>query len=238
MSRIKKLVKIILIPVDFLSSKLISTKKVKKFCVFGFASGTTYLVDLLDSDSVITCHGEIFHPTKICYSKKLDHGKFDKFTNSFKKAFPVFFTEHVWNLKNTNARFVGLKFLFGQEKRVKEYVMKNRHVSKILVHRQNLLKRYVSHKIAYKTNVWNSRQGHIQESVEIDVDDYLSDVKKNKQVLDDFRNMIKKTDQKYVEVIYEDLVNNKNSELDKVLDYLGVKGNPVLLKSRLQKQKP
>lgn len=117
------------------------------------------------------------------------------------------------------------------------YVINRKDVKIIYLIRRDILKVYVSLKIAQKTNVWSSVKSAGNEprpKITIDRNDYIQFREEHLRHRRLFVTLLK--DHPLLEVAYEDLVQNPQPVLKSVQQFLGVK--PKALFTLLKQQNP
>jgi LPS sulfotransferase NodH len=117
------------------------------------------------------------------------------------------------------------------------YVVNRKDVKILYLIRRDILKVYVSLKIAQKTNVWSSVKSAGQEphpKITIDRNDYIQFREEHLRHRRLFITLLK--DHPLLEVAYEDLVENPQPVLKSIQQFLGVK--PKTLFTLLKQQNP
>jgi hypothetical protein len=133
--------------------------------------------------------------------------------------------------ENHNAEAVGFKVNYSQINRYPAIIpwIKQNDIKIIHLIRMNLLKRLVSHKISTTRNLCHSTQ--TVEPIKVHIDPKI--------LIDDFRRRQKRfakykmrftdvLDLPYIEVSYESLVSDFDSEIRKVLKFLEIDGHMSL----------
>lgn len=118
-----------------------------------------------------------------------------------------------------------------------QYVVNRNDVRIIFLIRRDLLKVYVSLKIAQKTNVWSSVKSATREprpQITVDRNDYIKFREEHLRHRRLFITLLK--DHPLLEVAYEDLVQNPQTILKSVQQFLSVK--PKALFTLLKQQNP
>jgi len=126
---------------------------------------------------------------------------------------------------NQDADAVGFKVNYSQINRHPEIIswIKQNHLNIIHLIRKNLLKRLVSHKIANIRNLRHSTQSVEPIKVHIDPKTLLDDFQRRQKRLVKYTNRLKDTfEAPFLEVAYESLVADFNSEIQKILKFLEI----------------
>ena len=117
--------------------------------------------------------------------------------------------------------------------KVWEEIQKNKNIKIIHLVRQNKLQSLLSLKVAYKTNVWNSTKDSISNpKIALEKDECLryfqQTAEYEKQICAMFES------HQFLPVTYEDFVKNRESELEKISDFIGIELQNT--NSKLKKQ--
>jgi LPS sulfotransferase NodH len=135
---------------------------------------------------------------------------------------------------------VGFKVNYSQIRKNKiiyEWIKRN-NIKIIQLVRKNLLKRLVSHKVANKRRLFHSTQSVAPIKVHIDPQVLIGDFKRRQDRFNKYRKRIsQELSVPYLEVTYESLLHNHESEIRKTLHFLGVDEN-FQLNSELVKVNP
>jgi hypothetical protein len=126
---------------------------------------------------------------------------------------------------NQDADAVGFKVNYSQIKRHPEIAswIKQNHLNILHLIRKNHLKRLVSHKIANIRNLRHSTQPVEPIKVHIDPKTLIDDFQRRQKRFAKFTNRFKDTfEVPFLEVAYESLVADFNSEIQKVLKFLEI----------------
>jgi LPS sulfotransferase NodH len=124
-----------------------------------------------------------------------------------------------------NVRAVGFKVNYSQIKKYRVAIswVKQNDIKIIHLVRNNLLKRLVSHKIAHTRNRLHSTQPVEPIKVRIDPKILKKDFRKRQRSFDKHRKLFIETlDVPFLEVSYESLVADHDTEIGKVLKFLGI----------------
>ena len=124
-----------------------------------------------------------------------------------------------------NESAVGFKVNYSQIKKYQVTISWVKHNDIKIIHlvRNNLLKRFVSHQIAHTRNLMHSTQPVEPIKVRIDPEILKKHLRKRQRSLDTHRKLFTETlDVPFLEVSYESLVADHDTETCKVLKYLGI----------------
>ncbi|NEQ49252.1 MAG: sulfotransferase [Leptolyngbya sp. SIO3F4] len=191
-------------------------------------SGSNYLCGLLNSHPDILCHHELFHRDEIYYA--LDHrdGGLNLGTKEQRNHKPKRFIQSVWE-NNFHCSAVGFKIFPGHNKKALDLLMKSSNIKKIILRRENQLKSYTSNLIAKKTGVYAKHRDSSliknlsKTTIKIDFDDLKKYIASNNIFFSLIRNRLEETQQKFIEVSYEELVGTHKIQVRKsILNYIGL----------------
>jgi LPS sulfotransferase NodH len=127
--------------------------------------------------------------------------------------------------KNQDAEAVGFKVNYSQINRYSEIASWIKQNNPKIIHliRNNLLKRLVSHKIANIRNLCHSTQSVEPVKVHIDPKTLIDDFRRRQKRFAKYSDRVKNTfEVPFLEVSYESLVADFNSEIQKVLKFLEI----------------
>jgi hypothetical protein len=127
--------------------------------------------------------------------------------------------------ENHNAEAVGFKVNYSQINRYSEIASWIKQTDLKIIHliRNNLLKRLVSHKIANIQNLCHSTQSVEAIKVHIDPKTLIDDFRRRQKRFAKYTNRFKDIfEVPFLEVSYESLVTDFNSEIQKVLKFLDI----------------
>ena len=205
------------------NNRLFGNKDYKKYIIISTSrTGSTLLMALLNSHKNIICDGELFKDLGVKTCKEI-------WINFF-------------NHKPKNIKQVGFKLFYSHprdaDKTVWDIVKDDKDIRIIHLMRKNILRIFLSQKIGLKTKLWteNINRPHKTplESKKIDlnfqeccdafnkIEEYQS---KTKEVFDEHR---------YLEIYYEDIVKNRESELQKIFGFLDVEEMEVSANNKKQ----
>ena len=116
-------------------------------------SGSNFLCSLLNSHAEILCHHEVYNPSGIFYALDRRDGSLDLGTVEERDQAPLAFLERLWSA-TLGRQCVGFKMTRGQNEHVLEEVLRDPGVRKIVLHRRNRIKTYVSTLVAERSGQW------------------------------------------------------------------------------------
>ena len=203
-------------------------------------SGSSLLISLLASHNDVIAFAEIFHKDHTWFG-------YDGYPDRHSKAWLTYRNENVEAFLNQmvfrgyadNISAVGFKLFYNEPfcdpHAVLRYLYDISDLKVIFMKRRNLLRSYVSAKIAMANNVWrieDSKKENDSLKVEVDVNDCLfyfrSMLKYNSKYERVFQHKSK------MEIFYEDLSCNTFGVSQEIQNFLGVEC--VTLSSKMMKQ--
>jgi LPS sulfotransferase NodH len=200
-------------------------------------SGSNMLCTYLNSHSEILCHHEIFNPNGIFYALHLRSTSFSLGTVEERDNDPLAFLNRVW-LADFGHRCVGFKLTQRQNEAVFYSVLRDAAVKKIILHRKNRIKRFVSFLIAEKTGEWEAYGQRDRRErptkVEVDLSDLYNHIELNNAYYSEVEDALRSSDQPFLSIAYEELLTGAIKE--QLLQFLGVAINVEALKVQSVKQ--
>jgi LPS sulfotransferase NodH len=220
-------------------------KQLVKFVVLTQArTGSNMLVSMLDNHPEIRCIGEVFNPhSTFGYENWLRKSPLRQITNSYMRDYCVEkYLDSLFALKTKdNTRAVGFKVIYpGQFDRWSNfrYYWQTYDFKIISLVRHNLLRKYLSSKIANLEDVWSAQadRGKIV-SVKVDVGDLKREIAR----MDTIYRLIDTLTIEFrgIQVSYEELSTSRESVMKAILQFLEIKEfDADTLKARTAKQNP
>lgn len=204
-------------------NRLFGNKNYKKFIVISTSrTGSTLLMALLNNHKNVICDGELF---KNLNGKSCEYIWYDFF-----------------NHKPKNIKQVGFKLFYShprdKDKTVWDIILNDKDIKIIHLMRKNILRIYLSQRIGIKTKQWTenvNRPHNISlESKKVDIDFQECSDAFNK--ITDYQDKTKQMfkNHEYLEVYYEDIVENREIELDRIFDFLNVEKMEVTANNKKQ----
>ena len=202
-------------------------KEIQKFVLMSYARcGSNMLQALLKEHSQITCYGEIFNPSYgKGYLKWVDKSIFRRLSNKFLRDYAI--ETYLNNISTipvqAGSQAVGYKVMYpGQFERYSNFRdhWKSNNFKIIRLTRNNLLRRYLSSKIANKEYRWSSKD-YRGQSVAIRVD--VVDLKRSINCLESIDCQIDTLAEEFqfIRVSHEQIVSNRESSLRSIFEFLG-----------------
>lgn len=207
-----------------------------KFIILGKGrSGSTLLSGLLNSHSQVIAYGELFRkPDAIGW----DLPPYDKYLQkpsliSLVNQDPVaFVSRKVFNKYSKTIASVGFKLFYyhahdDSRQKIWPFLQEQTDIKILHIKRKNTLQELLSLRRAFKTNQWANTTGDTEKqlSISLDYEDCLQEftyAQKSKDRFDAFFQ-----DHPKIDVIYEDLANDYESEMRRIQDFLEVNYEPV-----------
>lgn len=218
----------------------------KKFVVFSAPrSGTTWVVDMLNSQPAITAYSELFLDTS---NPRVGHwgGELEVSWNSYfeqselklKHLFRPYvvyrYLDEVFSSRKAEA--LGFKLIYRQFLRCPEmlvYMLVNR-VSIVHLIRRNFLDNLLSREMLQIRNLYHSHEDVEQVQVRLDTSSILKKLRNNDRQVTWAGRIFSRLGLPYVEVSYEDLLSDEKN-FNVISDFLGVEFEQQELSSRLRK---
>lgn len=186
-------------------------------------SGSNMLCTMLGSHPSILCHHEIFNPKGIRLALRLRETGFVLGTVDERGRDAGAFLERVWATR-LGFPCVGFKMTHRQDERAFRQVLSDATVAKIVLHRRNRLKTYVSHQISEALGQWEVYRPEdlIRERPRIRVEPraFLERVAFDEAYYDEIRRAVDGRGQASIEVWYERL--SSADVQDSILEFLGL----------------
>ncbi|MBT5149504.1 MAG: glycosyltransferase [Candidatus Peribacter sp.] len=216
-----------------------SIEKKNKFVIIGAPrAGSSLLVEVLNRHVEVCCYSELFMGGADLKAYRLKPEQYMQDT-VWRDENPKEFLEYVYN-QNHSEFTTGFKIFADQNDQACKVALEDTSVKKILLHRKNIIRQYVSLHIAVQTGFWlkdtpNKAQNKCFHVYPAALQHFID---KHEAYHEEARNLLKKTGQEYLELSYEDLVGpEKHKHYREVFDFLEVDAS-VDVSSNLIKQNP
>jgi hypothetical protein len=202
-------------------------------------TGSSMLVNMLQTHPAITCHMEIFNPRRVegfwgVYRQRLSsEPDLERRLSALRTRDPVAYIYKV-ALDPQGRDVVGFKFkhdefLLPTFAGARSAICADTDIKVIMLHRRNLLKRYLSHSLANRTGVTMKQVGDKQlEHTPPTLDpraclkDFQTIARRAQFVRQMFKNHV------LLDVSYEELVGNgREDALSRILSFLGAEQRPL-----------
>jgi LPS sulfotransferase NodH len=186
-------------------------------------TGSNMLCTMLNSHPRILCHHEIFNPDGIFYALDLRDGDFSLGSRSERDRDPLGFLQRVWDRDLGHSR-VGFKMTLRQNEAVFDAVLHDPGVRKIILHRRNRVKTYVSWLIAQQTGQWEVyRKADVvsdRPKVRVEAAAFYDHLARNDEYYAQIERTLDETGQQALNTDYERLFGD--DELRRILSFLEV----------------
>jgi LPS sulfotransferase NodH len=181
-------------------------------------TGSNWLCGLLQSHPQILCHHEVFHAHEQFYAAGFRDGRLSRLgTLAERDADPFGFLERLWR-EDFGCDAVGFKLLAGQATAVREQLLGDQDVKKVLLRRRSRVRAYLSLLRAQETGCW-SHASYGGLRVTIDPQRLLEFCTKYDEFYDSLRSSL--DSRVTFEIDYEDLLAGP-ADLERLLEYLDV----------------
>lgn len=188
--------------------------------------GSNYLVSLLGSHTQVICYGEIINSQGVLF----DYPEYDpKRVTAFRDKYPIkFMKKLIFRKYASNIAAVGFKIFYhqarqGRLKKVWPYLKNLPDLKIIHLKRKNLLKSYLSDRLAETTNVWqiyDASQVTKDIKIQLGYDECLDYFLRRQKRIDQCNVLFK--DSHVLEVFYEDLDKDCSKETNRIQKFLNL----------------
>jgi len=198
-----------------------------RYVVIGsLRAGTFLLCSTLRKHDQVRSYGELFNPSCV----PLAAAGLGRITSpsllQFRRSRPVEFLEKICNPPvPENIKAIGFKVFYGHLDglvKVTDYFIKSKNLKIVHLKRRNILRQFVSLKLALETGVWGipSVDQRKRVSVFISVDEFIHAAD---SILDRQHLYERKfSDHQYMELCYEDLEPNQEEGFNDLQSFIGV----------------
>ncbi|TIM35251.1 MAG: sulfotransferase [Mesorhizobium sp.] len=205
-----------------------------KFVIVGIArTGSTMLLELLNSNSQVLAFGELFRtPEAIGWDIRPFGGSYDRhFLSRYRTDPQAFIDDVVFGPRPRVVRAVGFKLFYYHAQEapfsdVWKLIVGDGNIRIIHLMRRNILAQFVSLKLAHKTQVWSAtrKTAGTVDPIRLDSEEcrkHFEQVRRHERECDAlFR------DHQKLNIYYEDLVRAQEAEMGRTLDFLEVGAEP------------
>lgn len=197
----------------------------QKILLLGTARvGSTLLQSYLNEHPEIYCEGEIYNTDHL----KM-YGKASKLKEQMNNEPLRFLNNYGYPKHSKKIKFAGFKLFYShfnteKTKILWDYLFENKDIKVIHIKRKNLLRNFVSLKIAAKTNEWrsfNQSSNTIEKKIKLSKEECLQEFETQKITTLNLDNKFK--DHNTIEIFYSDLVKNKQETMDNIFQFLNTK---------------
>ena len=210
-------------------TQLFGNTQYEKLVILGRQrTGSSLLMNLLHAHSKIDMESEVF---------RLLEGQSCRtvWKKTFSKKLP-------W------IKYAGFKLFYNhpddsEDREVWEILNADTNVRVIHIKRENILRTYISKLIALKTGAWDSRQEEektevFDKRVKVDVEHCLNELREIKKLEAQF-GKTRFPNHPYLELSFEELTQNKESQLSRIYSFLGLEYKKIdKTKINLKRQNP
>ena len=213
------------------------------FVIYGVPRvGSNYLISLLNKHSKIICHYELFHQNAIFT------GFDDKNQTNLDLSFinkkdrdqnPLQFLDRIID---TAGEFdaVGYNLFPLQNNIVLKHSLVDTGHKAIILKRRDVVRNYISWKIAKKTGGWNSQKeklGKVSDKrVKFDAKEFVRRLKSHNEYYSFIENILAITGQESCTLYYEEFIDDARSKVGELQKYLGVSQMDIEPISTFKKQ--
>jgi hypothetical protein len=220
---------------------------IKQFVVYGVARvGSNYFVNQLNNHSQILCHYELFHPRGPFFGfadKGIDSAAFEKKWDVRRRDQEpfVFLADLLETHQGEEA--LGYNIFPGHNQAILKGSLLDVHQKKIILRRKDLLKSYISGRLANKTGVWvceNERDLDNMKDAKVHFlrDEFLSYLLRIFNYYNYLETVLGVTRQNFLTVYYEDVMQDRDATFNKIFTFLNVRQETLDKKSKFIKQSP
>jgi LPS sulfotransferase NodH len=200
-------------------------------------TGSNLLCTLLNSHPEVLCHHELFNPNGIFYALEYRDGSLDLGSMEARDRDPFRFLQRVWE-HPFGASCVGFKMTRGQDAAIMQRLIENSGVLKILLHRRNRLKTFISEQLARQTDRWEvyARDQLATDTPRlcVDVESFKVHCDLNERFYQDIQHALRSGRQPWIDTAYEDILTAP--EHVRLLEFLGVEATRAKLSQSSIKQ--
>lgn len=217
----------------------------KKFVIFGVARvGSNYFINQLNHHSQILCHYEIFHPRGLYYGfedKGINADNFKmKWDIERRDKEPLIFLNDLLEI-HQGEEALGFNVFPGHNKIVVKNSLLDVNQKKIILRRKDLLKSFISDRLAKKTGIWVCENHRVLKDIEnIKMhflrDEFLSYLLRIFNYYNYLETVLGVTRQNFLTVYYEDIIQERDVAFDQIFNFLNVKHETLGKKSKFIKQ--
>ena len=192
---------------------------------------------LLNSHPQVLCHHELFNPHGVFYALDYRDGSLHLGSEVERDREPFEFLRRLWG-NTKGASCVGFKMTRGQNDTVMKSLIEDSTVLKVILHRKNRLKTFVSELIARQTDQWEVYAGDElvtdAPKLSVDVESLKAHCDLNERFYEDIQHSLQTKQQPFIEMVYENIFSR--SEHVRLLEFLGLEATQVGLAQSSIKQ--
>ena len=220
---------------------------IKRFVVCGVARvGSNYFINQLNNHSQILCHYEIFHPRGLFFGfadKEIDSVDFEKKWDIRRRnRAPFDFLGELLEI-HQGEEALGYNIFPGHNQAILKSSLLDVHQRKIILRRKDLLKSFISGRLANKTGTWVCTNEHDLGEIKNAKmhflrDEFLSYLLRIFNYYNCLETVLGVTRQNFLTVYYEDIIQDRDATFKKIFNFLNVRQEILDKKSRFIKQSP
>jgi hypothetical protein len=185
----------------------------------------------------VLCHHELFNPHGVFYALDYRDGSLHLGSEVERDREPFEFLRRLWG-NTKGASCVGFKMTRGQNDTVMQSLIEDPTVLKVILHRKNRLKTFVSELIARQTDQWEVYAGDElvtdAPKLSVDVESLKAHCDLNERFYEDIQHSLQTKQQPFIEMVYENIFSR--SEHVRLLEFLGLEATQVGLAQSSIKQ--
>lgn len=209
-------------------------------------TGSTYLVKVLNTAKNLSCYSELFHSDFSAFSRSFLDEESIPFINTlfgktndlyrlykFRNRNPLKFLNKIFRKGNN-----GFKIFTNQNEAVLIELLNDKNVKKIFLNRENVLRNYVSHRLAKTTGKWDRLNNEKPKlnTIIVDIEDFLDFESNNLNIFNTYKEILKKENQNWLDLTYEEIT--KSFPVKKIETFLGIDLSDITLEVNQKKQNP
>ncbi len=196
-------------------------------------TGSNYLSYLLHDHPNVMSLGEAYYPPSVTVNPGNQYMNKRRSLFYFRKLFPTQFLKYfIFRDYPPHIKAVGFRVFYHYKKEgdhfqhfpsIKKYLVEHKEVKIIHLIRNNLLENYVSLFLALKRDYWWTvgTNPYKYEKIKLQYKDCLRHFSMLTSMTNEYRQLFKS--HSTIEVYYEDLVQHKKRELDRIQEFLGIR---------------
>jgi hypothetical protein len=169
-------------------------------------SGSNFFLSVINQHPSIYCFSELFHPDKIWVGEDCEVGRLGgSWAYAFRQCFPRTFILTIW-MRNRNKDWTGFKYIWFHTPKIRDSVLLNEKIKKVLLTRRNILRTEISRQIADETNEWIKHDGKATcTQVRFDLDKFWRHHERTLHQIETLKRELNDRKQPYIEIFFEDL---------------------------------
>ena len=186
--------------------------------------GSTLLQSYLNKHPNIYCEGEIYNTDHLKMYGTADELRQQMINNPLNFLKTYGYPKH-----SKKIQFAGFKLFYSHFKTEKtkiiwDYLIENKDIKIIHIKRKNLLRNFVSLKIAAKTNEWRSfsEKSNIEnKQITLTKEECLQEFELQEKTMSEIDNRFK--NHRIINVYYNDLISKREETMNRIFEFLNTK---------------